>query len=106
MKKNKKIYRNILILIIGAYVILTLFNQQKILNQYTQDNKDLAQKIEQEKETKDVPCLGLGVIRRKPDIKWQKKKEDVNSLDFIEQTAREKLDMYYPNERVYIDQGM
>lgn len=91
MKKNKKIYRNILILIIGAYVILTLFNQQKILNQYTQDNKDLAQKVEQEKETKE---------------ELAKKKEDVNSLDFIEQTAREKLDMYYPNERVYIDQGM
>lgn len=91
MKKNTKIYRNILILIIGVYVVLTLFNQQKILNQYNQDNKDLAQKIEQEKETKE---------------ELAKKKEDVNSLDFIEQTAREKLDMYYPNERVYIDQGM
>ena len=32
-----------------------------------------------------------------------KKKEDVNSLEFIEQTAREKLDMYLPNEKVYID---
>ncbi len=91
MKKNTKIYRNILILIIGVYVVLTLFNQQKILNQYSQDNKELAQKIEQEKETKE---------------ELAKKKEDVNSLDFIEQTAREKLDMYYPNERVYIDQGM
>ena len=88
MKKNTKIYRNILILIIGVYVVLTLFNQQKILNQYNQDNKDLAQKIEQEKETKE---------------ELAKKKEDVNSLDFIEQTAREKLDMYLPNERVYID---
>ena len=91
MKKNTKIYRNILILIIGVYVVLTLFNQQKILNQYSQDNKELAQKIEQEKETKE---------------ELAKKKEDVNSLDFIEQTAREKLDMYYPNEGVYIDQGM
>ena len=35
-----------------------------------------------------------------------KKKDDVNSLEFIEQTAREKLDMYYPNEKVYMDQGM
>ena len=35
-----------------------------------------------------------------------KKKEAVNSLDFIEQMAREKLDMYYPNERVYLDSGM
>ena len=35
-----------------------------------------------------------------------KKQEDVSSLEFIEQTAREKLDMYYPNEKVYIDNGM
>ena len=35
-----------------------------------------------------------------------KRKEDVNSLEFIEQMAREKLDMYYPNEKVYMDQGM
>ena len=35
-----------------------------------------------------------------------KKKNDVTSLDYVEQTAREKLDMYYPNERVYLDRGM
>lgn len=28
----------------------------------------------------DVPCLGLGVIKRKPDIKWQKKKEDISEI--------------------------
>ena len=33
-------------------------------------------------------------------------KDNVNSLDFIEEMAREKLDMYHPNERVYVDQGM
>ena len=25
----------------------------------------------------DVPCLGIGVIKRKPDIKWQRKQEDI-----------------------------
>lgn len=25
----------------------------------------------------DVPCMGIGVLKRKPDIKWQKKKEDI-----------------------------
>ena len=30
-------------------------------------------------------------------------KDNVNSKEFIEQMAREKLDMYLPNERVYID---
>ena len=29
----------------------------------------------------DVPCLGLGVIRRKPDIKWQRKKEDIQNIN-------------------------
>ena len=33
------------------------------------------------------------------------KKENVNSKEFIEEIARDKLDMYLPNERVYIDIG-
>ncbi len=28
----------------------------------------------------DVPCLGMGVLKRKPDIKWQKKKEDIEEI--------------------------
>ncbi len=28
----------------------------------------------------DVPCSGLGIIRKKPDIKWQRKEEDIESL--------------------------
>ena len=90
MKKNK-IYKKILILVIGIYVIFTLINQQKTLNQYSQSSYELSQKIEEEKEVKE---------------ELAKKKEDVNSLEFIEQMAREKLDMYYPNERVYVDRGM
>ena len=30
-------------------------------------------------------------------------KNNINSPEYIEQIAREKLDMYLPNERVYID---
>ena len=91
MKKNKKIYKKLLILIIGIYAIITLINQQKSLNQYSTESKELSQKIEQEEENKE---------------ELAKKKEDVNTLEFIEQTAREKLDMYYPNERIYVDKGM
>ena len=91
MKKNKKSYRILIILGIGVYFIFTIFSQQTTLSQYTQEAKELSQKIECEKEKKD---------------ELAKKKDDVNSLDFIEQTAREKLDMYYPNERVYVDKGM
>ncbi|WNF35508.1 16S rRNA (cytosine(967)-C(5))-methyltransferase RsmB [Bacillaceae bacterium IKA-2] len=32
----------------------------------------------------DAPCTGLGVIRRKPDIKWQKKVEDIDSITTIQ----------------------
>lgn len=28
----------------------------------------------------DVPCLGIGVLKRKPDIKWKKKKEDIEAI--------------------------
>ncbi len=91
MKKNKKIYKKLFIFVIGIYVILTLTNQQKTLNQYSENSKQLTSQIEEEKKCKD---------------ELSKRKDDVNSLDFIEQTAREKLEMYYPNERVYIDRGM
>lgn len=91
MKKNKKIYIKLLIFIISLYAIFTLISQQNTLNQYSKNSQELSQKIEKEKQEKE---------------ELAKKKEDVNSLEFIEQTAREKLDMYYPNERVYIDKGM
>ena len=91
MKKNKKIYKKLIILIAAIYVIITFVNQQKALNQYTKTSEELAQQIEDEQIHKQ---------------ELAKKKEDVNSLDFIEQMAREKLDMYYPNERIYIDKGM
>lgn len=91
MKKNKKIYKKLLIMGIAIYVIFTLVNQQKALNQYTQESNELSSQIEEQKEYKE---------------ELSQKKDDVTSLDFIEQTAREKLDMYYPNERIYVDRGM
>lgn len=32
----------------------------------------------------DVPCLGLGVLKRKPDIKWQRKKDDIQTISKIQ----------------------
>ena len=91
MKKNKKLYRNLLILGIALYVLFTLVNQQKRLNQYSTNCDELLAKIEVEKKYTD---------------ELTEKKDNVNSLEFIEQMAREKLDMYYPNERIYVDRGM
>lgn len=33
----------------------------------------------------DAPCLGLGVIKRKPDIKWQRKFEDIIEISKIQE---------------------
>ena len=87
----KKIYKKLIILIIAVYAVFTIINQQKTLNQYSNQTEQLNQEIAEETQNKE---------------NLAKQKENVDSLDFIEQMAREKLDMYYPNERIYMDQGM
>lgn len=87
----KKTLKKVFFIIIGIYVLITLINQQKTLNQYSKNEQELSQQIQQQEDIKQ---------------ELAEKKDDVNSLDFIEQTAREKLDMYYPNEKIYIDQGL
>ena len=87
----KKIYKKVIIFVIAGYTLFTLYNQQITLNQYSRQSEELNEKIAEETKNNE-------------DLK--KQKDNVNSLEFIEQTAREKLDMYYPNERVYIDEGM
>ena len=32
----------------------------------------------------DAPCSGLGIIRRRPEIKWNRKKEDIKELNSIQ----------------------
>lgn len=89
--KKKKLYKRLLIVLVFAYAIFTLANQQKVLNQYNDNSKELANKIEEQQIYNQ---------------KLVAEKENVNSKEFIEETAREKLDMYYPNEKIYLDKGM
>ena len=90
MKKFKKIAKFIILTILIIYVSLTFINQQKTLNQYTKNYEDLTSQIEKQKEYNE---------------QLSKKKEDIETNDFIEDMAREKLDMYLPNEKVYMDTG-
>lgn len=46
----------------------------------------------------DAPCSGLGIIRRSPEIKWNRKKEDVDKLNEVQ---RKILD----NSKRYIKPG-
>lgn len=39
----------------------------------------------------DAPCSGLGVIRRKPDLKWSKSSEDVASISELQRELLESV---------------
>ena len=91
MKKNKSILKILFILCILIYVAIVFINQQQTLNEYSKNTESLNEQIATEKSNNE---------------ELNKKNNDVNSLEFIEEMAREKLDMYRPNEKVYIDQGM
>lgn len=57
---------------LGINIIKTKVNDASC---YNEDYKNKFDKI-----LLDVPCLGIGVLKRKPDIKWQKKKEDIEEI--------------------------
>ena len=42
----------------------------------------------------DVPCLGIGVLKRKPDIKWKRKPEDIEEITQIQQKILETCSKY------------
>lgn len=42
----------------------------------------------------DVPCLGIGVIKRKPDIKWQRKIEDIQEITEIQKAILKNCSKY------------
>ena len=84
---SSKIYK--LIVILGIiYVLYVLYNQQVKLNSYNNEKTYYEGKIEELEKEKEELLI---------------KKENVNSPEYIEEMAREKLDMYLPNEKVFID---
>ena len=58
----------------------------KIINTKIQDatifNEQYVNKFD--KILLDVPCLGIGVIKRKPDIKWKRKQSDIEEIKAIQ----------------------
>ncbi len=88
MKIFKGFGKRIALIAFAVYVIYTLYSQQLTLNTYQADADRYQGQIASEQETKEE----LTSI-----------KENINSDEYIEDMAREKLGMYLPNERVYID---
>lgn len=90
MKILKKFYKKILFVVIGCYVISIFISQQQTLNTYQKEINQYEGKIVEAQEKQDSLVA---------------MKDNVNSPKYIEEIAREKLGMYLPNEKVYIDIG-
>lgn len=87
--KSKKFYKKLFIIAIGIYILGIFINQQKTLDSYKNNQEYYAKQIQEQKEYKESLLA---------------KKDNLNSPEYIEEIAREKLDMYLPNEKIYIDQ--
>ena len=84
MKKLK----NILVITFIIYAMVTFANQEKVLSSYKEQEEQVANQIEEAQDYQNELNIS---------------KENGNSLEYIEQVAREKLNMYYPNEKIYVD---
>ena len=42
----------------------------------------------------DVPCLGIGVLKRKPDIKWQKEEKDIEEISITQKQILQNCSQY------------
>ena len=94
MKKKqfgvKKICKRLLLFAILIYIIHIFIGQQKTLDSYKSAQKYYTEQLDKQ----------LAYQESLYDTK-----ANINSKEYIEEIAREKLDMYLPNERVYIDKG-
>ena len=84
----KSILKKVIFVALGIYVIYTFISQQKLLNTYAKESNEYKNQIEDANQVQTELAETLQIL---------------NSAEYTEQIAREKLDMYLPNERVYID---
>ena len=87
MKKKLKINRLIIVCVL-IYFVFVLISQQRTMNAYQEESKVYENQIVEAQEKTD---------------ELKEIKNNIDSTEYIEDVAREKLGMYLPNERVYID---
>lgn len=88
MKAKKKLYKKLFFIILIIYVTFIFAKQQKTLNAYKAEQDYYKNQIE---------------VKLAQQEELKKTKSNINSEEYIEKMAREKLNMYLPNERVFID---
>ena len=67
---------------------LKFISQEKMSKKYDEESSQYTQQIENARTTQN---------------KLKATSSSLNTINYIEDTARNKLDMYLPNERVYVD---
>lgn len=68
----------------------------KIINTDVKNSAEYEEKYKEkfDRILLDVPCMGIGVIKRKPDIKWQRKKEDIEEISNLQRKILENCSKY------------
>lgn len=87
-KKGKSKIGLIILAAVFCYAISIFFDQQSILNKRKSELEAYEAKIEQEKQ------LNEDILKQKGQI---------DSDEYIENIAREKLGMIKPDEKVFVD---
>ena len=88
--KGKNILKKIVFFAILIYIVYIFIGQQIDLNSYKTAQKYYTEQLNKQLAYQDS---------------LNNTKDNIDSKEYIEKVAREKLDMYLPNERVYIDKG-
>lgn len=89
-KRKKSKLGLVLLMVIFIYFAYTAVGQQKILYMKDVELKKVQSEIDEE---------------TKENEKLKEEQEELNSDEFVEKTAREKLGMVKKGERVYFDSG-
>ena len=84
----KKIGIRFILIAVAIYAIVVFVSQQKLLNTYASKKDQYQNQINSAKQEQN---------------KLNETLDNLNSTEYIEDIARNKLDMYLPNEKVYID---
>lgn len=83
-----KLIKRLILIAIAVYALITFISQQRLLNTYAAEKNQYANQINASKQEQNDLNTTLNSL---------------NSTEYIEDIARNKLDMYLPNEKVYID---
>ena len=84
----KKILKIVILLLIIGYILCTFVSQRKMLNSYAAEKSEYQNQIDEAKVEQN---------------KLNEELQSLNSANYIEGVARDKLDMYLPNEKVFVD---